>query len=358
MKSKMMKKLLSVGLVGAMAVALGACGGGAGTGGAGGESAAQEAGGAGNAGNAAGDTASSAQAADGTVVEMKSPEYAYSISFTIPSDSGLTAENEIGYNLEPELKVYPSDMDGYITLTRRTQDADTFENNKGYALEDDGQEIRIGDYEGYVKSGWGDGLLIVTTEDDGDDLVLLSIERGTSTKFPDTIDYLNNDEVQAFLASMVYDGDIPDKIVYDGVPDWTRVLVAKNLDEVYTAPEGGTAELYDDYGDIYAILKYDDNYTSVEIHPVYSTSSTARDMADKEHESYPDRVFEEKTFGGLDCIVWNSDSRWFGYAEKDGVVIVVDFRYPEDPEGEKMLQAIFDNMTVDADRWHALYDPS
>ena len=346
MKTKW-KIFLTAGLIGALTVSMTACGGSS-TPDQGDASVTQE-----------GQTENKTDAgavAEGTVYEMKSPEYAYAVSFTAPADSGLAIENVVGYNLEPNLTVTPDDMNGYITLSRAIRNKDTFASNKESALEDGGQELKIGDYEGYVQEGWGDGYLVIGPDGDTSDLIVLYIERCTGTEAPDTIEFLNNADVQALLSTMQYDGDIPDKIVYDGVPDWTRVLVVKNLDEIYTAPEGGTAEMTERNGNIYAELKYGDVLGSAEIHPIYSTSITAEEQAAKEHESFPDREFENMTIGGLDCMIWHKDNRWWGYAEKDGVALVLDFRSVDDPEVEKMIQAMFDNMTVDAERWHALYD--
>ena len=313
------------------------------------------------AGSAAGETTAaqtdtSKAKTVGTVVEIKSPEYAYAFTFTAPEGSALTFEENIGWWLHPELTVIPGDMEGSITLSRTARSNDIYESNKESALSDGGEAIQIGDYEGYVGEGWDDGYLNTgVTEDDGD-LVLLLIKRVSSTDAPDTVEYLKNADIVDFLATMTYDGDIPDKIVYDGVPDSTRVLVIKNLADIYEVPESAETEMYEDgNGAIYASLKYGDAFTSAMIHPIYSTNITAEEQAAKEHESYPDRVFENRTIGGLDCIVWEKDSRVYGYATVDGVPVVVDFRNPDDPEGAKMIQAMFDNMTVDAERWQTMF---
>ena len=306
------------------------------------------------------ETREEAPADDADTVEIRSREYGYSISFTVPKDSSLTFENTQDYRLYEQLVVTSQSGSYTLYLEREVLSLDTYESNRDYALDDEATEIEAGMYKGYCDYSEGsnnnEAYLLLAETGDGDCITLHIKPDSWQVNLPEA---LADEDLITVLASANYDADIADRIVYDGQPDWSRVIVYPRVEGAYTPGDGlsvSKAEPEEDSDSVFAYVYYDEgSYVMVRL-GISQMVVSADDVAEKSTTD----VYEETTIAGYHAQVCPHPvyEGYKGYVEIDGLPYSVMYYRKDVGEEEMMrlLEWVVTNATFDTQRYQELRD--
>lgn len=150
----------------------------------------------------------------GNLEEVKLPlqvntlERTVSATISYPKDKGITVENS---NSESAKTFKNKDKNYSLEIT--LQDDTTYQDNKEYAMKEDNfEEVKFGDYSGYVVKGDYDieGRILLEDVSDQNIYVYVSfeleaIESYVNDSYVDLKPIYNTDEIQKILKSIKYD---------------------------------------------------------------------------------------------------------------------------------------------------------